>query len=294
MLYEYGNLGTSEDSDSEDTSSGTVGTSDSPLVLRKQTPSLDVVKRRSETFSSKPPSLEEYQYAAQLEKRMSHSPLQALALGFQTVRDLVLGVKPSTSPTPTSISASPKSSNSNKPSSLGESFFMISPEPTTTEVSEREKHLQEELNRVQHEFSKIQLLLDKAIQEQQQQQQPIKSSTRKPQSPSMPSTAIAREAHLKQSLRENYLAGSDVHLSRTELEAEIKKLREQLTAAERRNNEWAIKWDQVKQKAIIKKRTNSATSASLILPSKSLLGDSSDPAISMTRLQSSSPQGAPQ
>lgn len=225
---------------------------------------------------AKPPSLEEYQYAAQLEKRMSTSPLQALALGFQTVRDLVLGTKPST------LVPSPVPSVSTKPSSLGDSFFMIA--DPTIEVSEREKRLQDELCRVQVEFTKIQLLLDKVMQEQQQ----VIAPARKPHnsSSSMLSTAIAREAHLKQSLRENYLSGSETHPP-TDLEAEIKRLREQLTAAERRNSEWALKWDQVKQKAI-RKRGSSATSASLVIP-RSSLGDSMDPNLPNQRLQASTP-----
>lgn len=253
-VFEYGSLGNSEDSDSEETSSGATVPADSPVAVRKPTPSLEVVaKRRSGSLTTKSPSLEEYAYAAQLEKHMSTSPLQALAAGFQTVRDLVLGPKITSTPPPRSPTTT------KPPSSLGESFFMIA--DPTSDINDREQRLQEELARVQGEFQKIQHLLDKVMLEQQTKPQPG-PPTRRHHSPAhaMPSTAIAREAQLKQSLRENYLAGSDVHLSKSELESEIKKLREQLTTAERRNSEWAAKWEQVKQKAM-KKRDSRITNS---------------------------------
>jgi septum formation inhibitor MinC len=279
-VFEYGSLGTSEDSDSEETSSGATMPSDSPVVVRKQTPSLEVMpmKRRSGSLASKPHSLEEYAYAAQLEKHMSTSPLQALAAGFQTVREMVLGPKNLSTPPPRSPSSHPH------PSSLGESFFMIA--DTTSEVNEREQRLQEELARVQGEFQKIQLLLDQVMQDQPKKPSSTPSSRRHASSHAMPATAIAREAHLKQSLRENYLAGSDVHLSKTELETEIKKLREQLTAAERRNSEWAAKWDQVKQKAM--KKRDSRTYASTASLSTLSRPDSDSPSPS-SHLLSSTP-----
>ena len=293
----------SEDSDSEDTNSG-VQSEPSPVVsTRNQTPSLDVARsakgRSSSSTSStlsttpnsgsKPPSLEEYAYAAQLEKHMSTSPLQALAIGFQTVRDLVLGPR-STSP---QQSTNPRAHTP----SLGESFFMVA--DSTPDASERERRLQEELSRVQSEFQKVQHLLDSLMQDQQHQNQEqgrIHSSQHGSRSTSshrknthssgdksaMPTVAIAREALLKQNLRENYLAGSEAHLSKSELEAEIKSLREQLTAAERRNSEWANKWDRVKQKAL--GRSSGRTSSSMVAPPRT-----SPSAESYDRLQASTP-----
>lgn len=146
-------------------------------------------------------------------------------------------------------------------SSLGESFFFIA--DSTHEASERERRLQDELARVKNEFQKVQTLLDKMLTEQQKQQHIAKSKATHSSVMhgsvvgGLPGQSLAREAHLKASLRENYLMGSEVHLSKSELEAEVKRLKEQLTGAERRNAEWAVKWDQVKQKASMKKRSES-------------------------------------
>jgi hypothetical protein len=267
--FDYGSLGNSEDSDSEETSSGgNLTDRDSPMAPRRTTPSLDVIPARQRTGSwPKPASLEEQAYAVQLEKRMSTSPLQALALGFQTVKDLVLGARPTG---PLSLgNISPTQTNGtapSKPTSLGESFFLIA--DTTSEATVREQKLEEELTRVQGEFQKVQTILDKIMQDQQAKASRLGTpSSSRYGATSIQSTALAREAHLKQSLRENYLAGSDVHLSKTELESEIKKLREQLTSAERRNAEWAVKFDQIKQKAMRRPRSdssNQSTSASAI------------------------------
>lgn len=306
VLFDYGDTldCSSEDSDSEDTLSGAASEPSPVVSARNQTPSLDVApsaKTRSNsstsstlsttpTSGSKPPSLEEFAYAAQLEKHMSTSPLQALAIGFQTVRDLVLGPR----------TGSPQLSTPAKmhTPSLGESFFMVA--DATTDASERERRLQEELSRVQTEFQKLQLMLETMMQDQQQSasrlqasrssQHPARSSSRKlthtsGEKSSMPTVAIAREALLKQNLRENYLTGSEAHLSKTELESEIKNLREQLTAAERRNSEWATKWDRVKQKAL--GRSAGRPSSSMAAPPR--VNPSNDPSDPAYRLQVSTP-----
>ena len=258
-LFDYGSLGTSEDSDSEETSSsGHLTDRDSPMVARRATPSLDVVPARARTGSwSKPASLEEQAYAVQLEKRISTSPLQALAMGFQTVKDLVLGARPTGALSLGNISPTSPSSATPKPTSLGESFFLIA--DSTAEGTEREQKLEQELARVQGEFQKVQAILDQIMEQQTKMSRlGTPSSMRHGGSSSIQSTALAREAHLKQSLRENYLAGSDVHLSKSELESEIKKLREQVSNAERRNAEWAVKFDQIKQKALRRPRSDSS------------------------------------
>lgn len=293
----------SEDSDSDDTISGAASEPSPVVSTRNQTPSLDVLpsaKHRSSsstsstlsttpTSGSKPPSLEEYAYAAQLEKHMSTSPLQALAIGFQTVRDLVLG------PRAGSPQLTVPSTKMHTPS-LGESFIMVA--DSTSDASERERRLQEELARVQSEFQKVQHMLDTMMQDQQQSNSRMhasqtthhgrsgrKSIQNSSEKAGVPTVSIAREAFLKQNLRENYLAGSEAHLSKSELETEIKNLREQLTAAEQRNSEWASKWDKVKQKAL--GRSAGRTSSSMAAPPRSTPSQDADDVA--YRLQVSTP-----
>lgn len=302
VLFDYGDTMdcSSEDSDSDDTISGAASEPSPVVSTRNQTPSLDVLpsaKTRSSsstsstlsttpTSGSKPPSLEEYAYAAQLEKHMSTSPLQALAIGFQTVRDLVLG------PRAGSPQLTVPSTKMHTPS-LGESFIMVA--DSTSDASERERRLQEELARVQSEFQKVQHMLDTMMQDQQSHsrmhvshsshrsgRKSVQSSTDKA---GIPTVSIAKEALLKQNLRENYLAGSEAHLSKSELEAEIKNLREQLTAAEQRNSDWANKWDKVKQKAL--GRSAGRTSSSMAAPPRSTTSQDTDDVA--YRLQVSTP-----
>lgn len=266
-LFADSGLTSSEDSDSEDTSQVSQRPpprgSDRQSSPRLSSPSLDVIPSRPRTGStthlSKSPSAEaEYAYAAALEKRMSSSPLQALAMGLQTVRDMVLGPKNNNLPT------------SSNPSSLSESFFLIS---DSTESTEREQKLQSELQRLQGEFAKLQSLLEKATSEHATRNKTISGSSSK----------FMREAQMKQSLRESCPSESSRRqltaspssisnstalvplsaMSTSEMEAEIQRLRTQLAISEKKNEEWAIKWDQIKAKAIKKRQSRSISQSAM-------------------------------